>query len=553
MKQGRVPKRVMIVDDNQLVLSSMEKLIPWAAHGFELIGTAKDGQKAWELIGRNGHADIMITDIKMPVKDGLELIREVREQGVDTKAIMLSSYSDFALVREAMRLGASEYILKTELEADRLLELLQKLSRELDEERDELAALTQKDERLEQYMSRVREADSELYRNRRPIKDQMYRELCRGNMTEAQFKERALGYLDIRFGERCRAVLYVSADQFQKLLEARWGSNEQLFSFAVLNIMNELTADTPWTDVFYYGFGDFVVLNSNPEITAEQLKAWGAELFAVMSQALESLLRLGISGGLCLQGERGDTLPQLFLRALQICQHRYLAGKGQLLQEEDVRQSPEEAGFREQEKVELLRNALRAFHSEHLENVMYALVLGPEQVTLSSIDAVRKLYEKYSYVIDEFLEQQGFRGELGGPLDQLSEAILDRESLPALNRSLSALLHKIASRIASGNTLTRKILYYIREHYREEISVQTASEHLGISSVHLGRLMQKELSVHFTEYVNQLRIEQAKKLLAQGGMKVYEIAEYVGYSSTEYFSRVFKKMTGVSPKEYSGR
>ena len=156
------------------------------------------GQKHWKLSNEFG-VDILITDIKMPVMDGLALIREIRSLGIDPKAIVLSSYNEFQLVREAMRLGASEYILKTELDPAFLTELLCTLADQLDQEREITRRVKTWDTKLDSNIPNRDESNYELYLNRRHIKDQMFRELCLGYLSEDQFLMRKKDYLNIRY------------------------------------------------------------------------------------------------------------------------------------------------------------------------------------------------------------------------------------------------------------------------------------------------------------------------------------------------------------------
>ena len=127
--------KILIVDDEAVVRIGLKSMIDWQAHGFTLVGEAKDGRHALELFEEH-HPDLIITDLKMPVLDGLELIQEVRKISASCRIIVLSSYDDFNLVRQAMKLGAADYLLKLEVEPDQLIRTLERFRDEIVQERN---------------------------------------------------------------------------------------------------------------------------------------------------------------------------------------------------------------------------------------------------------------------------------------------------------------------------------------------------------------------------------------------------------------------------------
>ncbi len=118
--------RVFMADDEPWILISMKKIIDWSAEGFVICGEATDGVKAWDRI-RNLKPDVVITDIKMPEVDGLELIKRIREAGMDTDVVILSGYSDFQYARTAIRYNCSDYMIKP-VDEEELLEIMRKIA-----------------------------------------------------------------------------------------------------------------------------------------------------------------------------------------------------------------------------------------------------------------------------------------------------------------------------------------------------------------------------------------------------------------------------------------
>ncbi|KRF09947.1 response regulator [Paenibacillus sp. Soil787] len=544
-------KKVIIADDNLMVVEALDRLIKWEEYGFTVVAKASDGAEALEAIKKFG-VDIIINDIKMPIMDGLTLIREIRTLGMDCKAIVLSSYNDFQLVREAMRLGASEYILKSELDPSSLTGLLCALAEQLDQERDITRRVNMWESDTDSNFTRQAEFHNELYLNRRYIKDQMFRELCLGYLSEEQFLARKKEYLNIRFLPGCHEVLYLSVDYFQKLLEMRWYGNETLLSFAILNVMGEILDSIEGVDLFYNGSGDFVIIRTISDEKWLSVSAWST-LFESLSQALDKYLRVRISGGLISNRYSMLAIPALYMDAMKVCQFRFILGKGKLITEQDIQQSVgETVSFKNShDRVGLLRNALSVFHPQLLERTLSSLYVKQEETRPGNFNEVLRLYEKYSFVLMDFIEQNGLKTVCGPLLDSFNEFIYDREAIPELNRRLKDIISRIAQSMETGNSHVRQLVKYIQGHYEQEITLQLTAEQLGVSGPYLGKLMQKELNISFNDYLNHYRIERAKEFLVEGKLKIYEVAEHVGYASTEYFSRIFKKVVGVTPKDFS--
>ncbi|MDF2924638.1 MAG: response regulator [Paenibacillaceae bacterium] len=558
--------KIVLADDNVMMVEQISRLIPWEQEGFCLAAKAYDGKTALDAIRELG-VDILITDIKMPHMDGLELIRHIRSLGLDAKVIVLSSYSDFQLVREALRLGAAEYIMKTELTPPALSKLLEKLKQQLYQERAGMRKLQEREVHLDSYAARLKEMDSELYRNRRQIKDGMLKELCHSYITEERFLAQKKDYLNIRYGEGRHGVYYLCVDNFDKLLTLFWNHNEALLSFAVMNILDEVLQHFVAADVYYHGSGEFVVLLSLDKKAPDVKEAdWPQEIFSKWSQELNRYLGVETSAGFSCdnwrtgqqdhRAGRQDALPKgkpvrrLFLDAMKACQYRFALGKGRLILEQEVADKRGAAPVAYNDRVDNLRNALFTANLHYAEDMAQSILVNGEEVTPELFPEVLKLYERYSFLLYDYMEQNHLQAVCGKLLDGFNELLYYRESIPALNRQLQEILAAVSRSMTTGNAMVRQLIQYIHACYDREITVQSAAEHIGVSSAYLGRLIHKELGVSFSDYLNRYRIGLAKDLLKDGRFKIYEAAEKVGYASTEYFSKMFKKYTGATPKDY---
>lgn len=544
-------KNVLIVDDNEMVIEALSKIIDWGKYNFNLVGKAYNGVGALE-ISRKHNVDILITDIKMPEMDGLELIKIISREQTEIKIVVLSSYNEFSLVREAFKLGASEYMLKTELDPRFLVDLLIKLSEEQDEKKRQIESVKELSNKVQKYLNYSKVTDTELYENGIYIKDRLLNDLVRGYTTLEHILGQSPDYLKLRLSEGFYSIMYISIDNYRLILEEVWQRDEKLLFFAIYNIIDEALERYGTGDAFFISQGDFCILFSFDKLKSEEeLKNFTSKIFNEISTCLKGFLKLNISAGASYQEKGAVTLTGLYAQANQACQLRVIQGKGSLIFDGKNMKTKIKNDLKPGERLEYLKNILASLNPTVISKGIETIIIMPSSVTVADFDEIIHLYQKYSMILFDFIEQNNIEKSCKEQIDKFDKYIYSMDSVTEMNKWLKATIEAIARGLATGNSLIRKVKKYIDEHFSEELSLQSVADHAGVSSSYISKLIVKELGISFTEYLNNYRVERAKELIQNSNLKIYEISERVGYGSIENFSRVFKRITGKSPKEFA--
>ncbi|WP_438431280.1 response regulator transcription factor [Gorillibacterium sp. sgz500922] len=534
--------KIAIVDDERQVLQGMKRAIPWEELEAEWAGEAMNGADGLEMI-RSACPDIVITDIYMPVMNGLEMMEQLRKDGFPGKIIILSGYSDFEHARQALRFQVSDYVSKP-ISIPTLTAILTKVIQELAEEEDK----------------RKRQGELELKMS-----------LFEPFIEKEWVRSAAIGTLDPAYREdshlpppyrywRERSHLTVGIDL---LRDERAGclsvSDWNLFRFAVSNIACEV-ARKPFPDVEYtelHSTRSLLILHPQPEDEGRELEKRLEELGIRLADSIGSYLklaaRIGIGGLKAEWTKISDSTEEAF-RAIDqraakadAAYEVYLYREERGSQPESVVPFPVKLSYRlasamkssqEAEAHQLVQEYMAVLKQHKGISPAYVQMLASE---LWGIIAY-SLYET-GMLLDEWFTSDRIAREIG--------SLLVPEQLAGwLKGKITELCR---SRQWKGNGKHRQVVEYmtgyIHEHYAEELTLAELSEKVFISRNHLSIIFKNVTGESFNTYLTRVRIEKARELLLERNMLVYEVAERVGYKNIPYFSTLFKKITGMNPTE----
>jgi two-component system response regulator YesN len=521
--------KVVLVDDEEIVREGIRDKIPWGDLGFELIGTAENGQEAFHMIQSN-QVDLLITDICMPIMDGLALTENVKNISPSIKIIILSGYDQFEYAQNAIKLGVQDYILKP-ITSKEMKALLFEVKKALDEEMSGKA-----------YLEALRRQVQESL----PLmKERFLNQLISFPVSDEEFV-RNCGYLSIPLSQPPCMVLLIDLDSMDHGFE-----ETQLLQFAVLNLSVEWLRGREELIVFSNQQGQTVILLScvNPQLVQEQAFSISKEIQEVIQEKLKTQVSIGISN-LAFQVKDIHVSYQEALAALE---YRFLLGKNQIIHIADM------------EKKQCLFSQPLDLEKKLLTNIK----VGSIEETHQLIDSIFAYLEKSGlnrcqlYIMELLVMINKTFYELGLELQPLWGESFDsmtefhqyktmneiKDWLKNVCKDANLLISE--KRTSSAKQQVEQAKQYILEHYADSnISLSSICKYLYVSVSYFSLIFKKETGETFVEFLTKFRLEKAKQLLKVTDYKTYEIAEMAGYSDPQYFSAVFKKQVGVSPKEY---
>lgn len=526
---------VMIVDDYPLILQGLKKTFAWEASGFPIVAEANNGQEALSVL-ETASVDILLTDIRMPVMDGLELIRIVHTRYPQIHIAVLSAFDDFQLVRKAFQLGAKDYLLKQEFDEKAIRCLMEKFSMEkriesgssyISENTKLLGKLQQEKEALKDTLTQgIDELREGYFRN----------VTQRGLHPDAQ-KEQRLG---IRLPQRAAILQFVietmdSAGDIELIflsLEHKFRSvvQEQLGGYLFRTNYNEynlifpVSEKEPCTDTF-------------------------CRMYAFVQDYAEQEFHAIVTAGVSEAGSSAD-LPMLLEQAHRACQSRFAAGKGKLILFSEVEPVTGSSALAAN-TGEAARQFGQLLRRRNLKEILSSqMLLSDERLSPHEKDVLftRKVWE-----IVRLIEEQSLTMSCDKILTEM-KFLLTGSSAQERDDWLCDTIKTLFAVSDAQGKYVAQFRSFVEEHYSESnLRAETIAQYLGISVGRMGKILFQETGCHFSDYLNTYRIERAKKLLAETNLKVYEVAEKTGYGNVEHFIRVFKKTVGVNPTAYAHR
>lgn len=528
--------KILIVDDEPMMRNAYRSLLDLDKNGFSVIGYARDGSEALDIIREKG-ADIVITDLKMPIMSGTELIAAAIAEFPEIKFLVVSGYDDFNLVREAYTLGAKDYFLKFEMEPDMVLSKLLTLAEDVISERKQKADQLEKAEEL----SRLRGLEKIINSSHYIIREKLLRELIWSQSTpELCAKMKSYGMSP---EEDSLRILVLTLDGYFEKEETEWYGEHELFKYAILNVLDEICSTFNKCYVFCNHSNEYVVLSNIPDTNFCNL------LFEEIQTALSKCFTLSCHGGASETKNGFTSLKKLYIDASSACAYNFVIGEQNLIYYNDIKKAGK--ALNPANLTARLKTALSSMNATRLRETAEELRIDASSVGVNQIDDIKNLFYLYYCEISSFAESENIKEELSDILIEYKKAKL-QNSLLEMNKWLTRALSAIAT-IMAGEHIIIKAKSYIKAHYMEQITLASVAKMLQISESHLSRLFRKMQGDSFTEYLQRTRMNVAAELLRNSNMKIYEIARAVGYTSSEQFSRMFKKVTGSSPKSFTNK
>lgn len=527
--------KLLITDDEPLVQIGLKSMLDWASLGIEICGTAANGEQAYQLV-KELKPDIVIADIKMPVMSGLELAGKCyREFGRPPVFIMLTSYEDFHYAREALSFQAVDYLIKLELTPQTLKDAIFHACQTVMEYR-----------KLAVQPETFSSSTLTLFRER------FYLRLLNGLFeTPAQF-ERQMQEFQITFSSSA----YLAACIRLMENDTRPLTQEQklVLNRSTLQMFREMISKYLPCQVISLDIQYFAVIFFVPEEHLSDIRSY---LRTALKQTLDMLYNYYTVTLFCSVGCM-VTVPMDLSVSYHDAKQFVPTTSGEshiLFAEEQGDQISDHNVFNISVFREDIRRAFEESNEDALRGILDNIILllsGKRVQTAQAMDAAStllhltlNLFPNGSKIASDIFKDQPDSYQ---SLYHLTSASQITDWITCLKNGLLSSL-SIQSR-QPNHYLIDNVKKYINSNIDQRLTLQDTALTFNISPNYLSQLFKKCTDVGFNEYVAMQKIERAKELLKQGQFKVYEIAEQLGFENAFYFSRVFKKFEGCSPREY---
>ncbi|QJC53190.1 response regulator [Paenibacillus albicereus] len=526
---------VLIVDDESHAREAAKLLVDWHGLGFQRVLEADNGEAAKMLMDEHGPI-LILTDIHMPITNGLRFMEWISTHHPDAKVIAISGYNDFDYVRKTMKYGGRDYILKP-IDPDQLNEAVH---RALEEHRAETK-------------EKQRQVESGIALNQyKPVYwSHLFGRLLAGSQeaeaAAVQLKAEFSGFPDQAPMQAVLLSLYPIPD---KLLR-RFRGDRELLDFAIVNVLNDLLR-TEWRCGYAFRSSD-----TPDELVAlfwdgfDRLEERVRQLMEAVSMTLKAELHAGIGS----KEERASAAWQSVKEARSSLSQRNL-----LAPEQRIHRSGPPASSAALPNLSAIGDALRlsiqvrnAAEATASLGQWFRLVRSHGVVTPAHVRA----WETQMSVMRSRIEQEyGIETlrdhELPVVFSDQGRLLLDeteKEWRLLLLDWIDALLRSIRQE----RSIIDEMSSYISSHLEEDLSLQALASRFFLSREHVSRRFKQETGQTLSDYVESMRMDKARKLLSSPELRVGDVAVQVGYADEKYFSKVFKKHAGLSPGQYRQR
>lgn len=517
---------VMIVDDEIQAIEYLESLIDWERHGYKIVSKTTDGASAVAIFDELS-PDVVISDISMPGVSGLDISSELLARDPYVQIILLTAYSDFVFAQEALNIGVMSYILKHDLEEKRLLDELAKARRNIEKNADVRKIITrdmirnylEDSEKAEPYSIRDYNFDHELFGRILLFTIVQDKSISSCNINSAPAAPLDFAEIVLKYKEQLPQEF-----QFIDFLTTRSHAYNLLFRISE---------------------------SQKPTTIEQKFEAFAGVVLADVSNIDDGI---SYSGFICWSLAGFTNITSMYKEAVKSLDQRIPMRRSELLW----------AGKMSMVEYNHWPNSLERAFLDKLGQALSAHDYSKAQqellsffVTVEKLRPNRRDFADICSHIDDYLaEWYSHHNLLNLEFQQIKiDAMGCCYSLIDMRDAYLKLIYWLITQIPdkkyeSYSSKIKQVVKYIYERYADDLSVDFLADMVNLSSSRLSRLFKAETDQGVLEYLTVVRIQKAKELLQQENAKIYEVSEEVGYKTSQYFSQVFKRITGLTPNEY---
>jgi two-component system response regulator YesN len=484
----------------------------------------------------------------MPGMDGLSMIHEIRDIVPDSKIIILTGYRDFEYARDAVKYGIFDFILKP-TKIEELNAVVSKAVKDLKCHREKADELDKLKKLFEQNIPILRE--------------KLLYDIIYGINTDEIEISSKMNLFSLNISG---FILIVIESEIKESEESKLDQyNKHLYQLGIINSFEETFSDS--FDVISISIDSrwsaFVV---QPKESSSAIEGVIEEKCSGLQEIIQNCFDFTISVSISTQGDKALELPLKFKECQEALRHKLYIGNNSVIFYKDLNSFFKYQNYPmlEQYKKSFLEGIelgdLKVVHDsmQHIYDYTMELDLNNsnweylKNFYCSTISSINNIRTSVSAADDDK------NSSVSRNISSLYNLVEGCESIKELNSLLEEVAVKVTAKINNFNNKSMKLTLqkavdYLNMHYNEQITLNKVAENIYVSTYYLSRMFKKELGQNFVDYLNEIRMFKAKELLKEGNYKTYEVAEMVGITDAQYFSKLFKKYTGLTPKECRGK
>jgi two-component system response regulator YesN len=538
--------KLFIVDDEPDTREGLRYYFNWDKYNIEVVGEADDGSSAIPMIFRE-KPDIILTDVKMPEVDGIQMAKHIRASDKNAKIIFISGYDDVAYIKSALKLDAIDYILKP-VDLNELEQVIEKVIHMIDEEKNAEALMYKMNAKLRKSMPTLRE--------------KYFMTLVRDGISNEKDIIKKMEFLELDLpmeAEYCIVVVSIDdkAEEFDDMSE----KDKQLMAFSVINICEELISNSMRGYTFENRPGEYVcILKLQREQDEEGVYYEDTEnLYSLLSSIKDSVykfLKISVTIGVGLTVHSLKDISKSYSKAYENVNQRLFLGKNKIITIDSLEAEEDYIHQFDFSNTQQLSNIIKSSDEEKLVNV----------INIIFVDMARYKYTNVKYCLNiclqliltasrQLIELQINVDESRFDERKAWEQIFEVDTIEDMKRIITNYLVTVSRYISEKrNRKSRNVIENIKEiihrNYNENMTINEIANEVYLSTTYLCMVFKQETGETVNEYITKVRIEKAKELLKDPSYKIYDICYDIGYIEPGYFSKIFKKHTGLSPSEY---
>lgn len=534
--------KVLIVDDDLLVRNYLRTLINWENYGYKIVNEASNGKVAIEIIQQNS-IDLIIFDLNMPIMDGVALSEYICKKYPSIKMFALSSFNDFNYVRQTLKNGAIDYLLKDQLEPNELIKLLNKIKEINIEEQ-------KKNDEINNTKNKLKEVGQ-------VVREQYIKELLLDSKEFLKYNSELLDDVNINSNGRFIIVIALQITNFFLITNNYNDIEKDKVIKSIKNLCSQIFNGEDTFYIIYIDEGRFGILYIPYSCISE------AEALSRLNQYIKRLSE-SLNRYLNMQFIWGNSSPCIDIRKISLyykkaCEFlnlNYKIKNKNIKEEKFENDTPKIVSLSVHNEKDIL-NAIEIGDTEKIKKIIDEVFI--------SLDNARELNISMQLILNELITiAVKTADEYKLDIQKIYESWPDykRENFASRNDVQKAkdwiieifirLITESKSSCYSGDfsQYTRKAIEYINNNFRKDISLNQVSEILGLSTPYFSKLFKKETKYGFTEYLNFIRVNKAIKIMESGNKNLKNVYIESGFNNYNYFFKVFKEIVGCTPLNY---